>query len=189
MEGVIRDVAYEEERGKEKRRKHGRPVLNDPPGTDEAETCYERQGGQSVEQGVECWKKKQVRTCNVGGRMIINQPAKEQAREGADSQNREDYTDWRTFVIACRRRHLLKSKQHGFPSSEDAMKRYFVPNLQAKGRIVRGFVSLIFLLAAVSTFPLSAPLSLLLLASGLFALFEALRGWCVLRACGLRTKI
>jgi hypothetical protein len=54
---------------------------------------------------------------------------------------------------------------------------------------VRGFVSVIFVLAAASTFPLSVPLSLLLLASGLFALFEALRGWCVLRACGLKTRI
>jgi hypothetical protein len=69
------------------------------------------------------------------------------------------------------------------------MKRYFVPNLQAKGRIARGFVSVIFLLAAVTTFPFLVPLSLLLLASGLFALFEAVRGWCVLRAFGIRTKI
>jgi hypothetical protein len=68
-------------------------------------------------------------------------------------------------------------------------KRYFAPNLEAKGRIVRGFVSVIFLLAAVVAFPLSVLLGLLLLASGIFALFEALRGWCVLRACGIKTKI
>jgi uncharacterized membrane protein len=24
--------------------------------------------------------------------------------------------------------------------------------------------------------------------SGIFALYEALRGWCVLRACGIKTK-
>ena len=31
-------------------------------------------------------------------------------------------------------------------------------------------------------------LSLVLLASGAFVLFEALRGWCALRACGIKTK-
>jgi archaellum biogenesis protein FlaJ (TadC family) len=69
------------------------------------------------------------------------------------------------------------------------MKRYFAPNLQIKGRIARGFVSVIFLLAAVVIFPLSVLLGVLLLVSGLFALFEALRGWCVLRACGIKIKI
>jgi len=25
--------------------------------------------------------------------------------------------------------------------------------------------------------------------AGLFAIFESIRGWCVLRACGIRTKV
>lgn len=69
------------------------------------------------------------------------------------------------------------------------MKKFFVPNLQTKGRIARGLVSVILLAAALVCFPLSALFGLLLLISGLFVLFEALRGWCVLRACGIRTKI
>lgn len=31
-------------------------------------------------------------------------------------------------------------------------------------------------------------LGILLIASAAFLLFEALRGWCALRACGVRTK-
>jgi len=69
------------------------------------------------------------------------------------------------------------------------MKKFFVPNLQTKGRIARGLVSVIFLATALVCFPLSALFGLLLLISGLFVLFEALRGWCALRACGIRTKI
>lgn len=30
---------------------------------------------------------------------------------------------------------------------------------------------------------------LLLVGFGLFAIFEALRGWCLVRACGMRTKL
>lgn len=33
-----------------------------------------------------------------------------------------------------------------------------------------------------------AVLGLVLLVSAAFVLFEALRGWCVLRACGIKTK-
>ena len=45
VEGVIGDVADEENGGKDKRRKHGRPVLADAPGTDEGETRDEGDGG------------------------------------------------------------------------------------------------------------------------------------------------
>lgn len=31
-------------------------------------------------------------------------------------------------------------------------------------------------------------LGLLFVAAGLFAIFEAVRGWCIVRACGIRTK-
>ena len=30
---------------------------------------------------------------------------------------------------------------------------------------------------------------LILVAAGLFAIFEAVRGWCLLRACGVKTKV
>ena len=34
-----------------------------------------------------------------------------------------------------------------------------------------------------------ATVGVVLLASGLFVLFESLRGWCALRACGIKTKL
>jgi hypothetical protein len=50
-------------------------------------------------------------------------------------------------------------------------------------------MAIVFLVTALLILPLSLPLSLLLLLSGLFVLFEAIRGWCVLRACGIRTRL
>jgi hypothetical protein len=32
-------------------------------------------------------------------------------------------------------------------------------------------------------------LGLVFVAAGLFAIYEALRGWCLARACGIKTKI
>lgn len=66
---------------------------------------------------------------------------------------------------------------------------FLTPNIERKGRIVRG-VSALFLLAGagylftVHWFP-----ALILTLAGLFVLFEALRGWCVLRACKLKTPL
>lgn len=56
VEGVIGDVGDEENGGKDKRREHGRPVLADALGADEAKTNDEGDGGEGVEQGVECRK-------------------------------------------------------------------------------------------------------------------------------------
>jgi hypothetical protein len=69
------------------------------------------------------------------------------------------------------------------------MKSYFARNIETKGRVVRGLAALVLLLTAIVSFQLSIFLCLISLASGLFVLFEALRGWCVLRACGVKTKM
>lgn len=69
------------------------------------------------------------------------------------------------------------------------MKNYFSPNISNKGRLVRGLVALALLVGAGFGFLLSVWLGAALLASGAVALFEALRGWCALRACGIKTKI
>ena len=60
VEGVIGDVGDEENGGEDKRREHGRPVLADTLGADEAETGDEGDGREGVEEGVECRKEKQV---------------------------------------------------------------------------------------------------------------------------------
>ncbi len=60
-------------------------------------------------------------------------------------------------------------------------------NIDATGRAARGGISIIFLLAAGVLVPYSAPLAVIFLLFGLFTLFEALRGWCAVRACGFKT--
>ena len=69
------------------------------------------------------------------------------------------------------------------------MKRLFSPNIDNKGRIMRGLGALGLLVGAGFGFTSSVWLGVVLLVSGVFVAFEALRGWCVLRACGIRTKL
>lgn len=69
------------------------------------------------------------------------------------------------------------------------MKPFFSPNIDKRGRWFRGAGAVALLAGAVFGFQVSPWLGLALLASGGFALFEALRGWCVLRACGIKTRL
>lgn len=62
-------------------------------------------------------------------------------------------------------------------------------NIDKTGRLARGGISVIFLLGAGVLFSYVVPLALVFLAVGLFTLFEALRGWCAVRACGIKTRI
>jgi hypothetical protein len=67
--------------------------------------------------------------------------------------------------------------------------KFFSRNIDHRGRLVRGACALALLIGAGFGFFASVWLGLVLAAAGLFALFEALRGWCVLRACGLKTRL
>ena len=69
------------------------------------------------------------------------------------------------------------------------MKSFLSPNIDNKGRLVRGVCALALLVGAVFGFTVSVWLGLVLVASGLFVAFEALHGWCFLRACGIKTKL
>ena len=69
------------------------------------------------------------------------------------------------------------------------MKRFFARNLDGKGRIVRGLMGLALLVGAAFSFGQSPWLGILLAAAGFFGLFEAARGWCFARACGIRTRL
>jgi hypothetical protein len=62
-------------------------------------------------------------------------------------------------------------------------------NLEQKGRAIRGITAVATAAGAVAGFLLGWPaaLVLLLLAVGAFTAFEAAAGWCVLRACGVKT--
>ncbi|NJK92992.1 MAG: hypothetical protein HC904_14935 [Blastochloris sp.] len=68
---------------------------------------------------------------------------------------------------------------------------FFTPNIGTPGRLLRaGGSLLLFLLTALCWFLNFPPLlTLALFLAALFTAFEALRGWCIARACGIKTKL
>ena len=62
------------------------------------------------------------------------------------------------------------------------------PNLDTKGRVIRGIGALILGIASGLTWSHSLTGGIALAASAVFVAFEAARGWCALRACGVKTK-
>jgi hypothetical protein len=69
------------------------------------------------------------------------------------------------------------------------MKPLFPRNISNTGRLVRGLGALVLLIGAGFGFLASVWLGAGLAVSGVLVLFEALRGWCALRACGLKTRL
>jgi hypothetical protein len=67
--------------------------------------------------------------------------------------------------------------------------RFFKPNLDRHGRFARGVIGTICLIAGIIIVDYVFWLGIFFVAAGLFAIFESLRGWCVMRACGIKTKI
>jgi hypothetical protein len=69
------------------------------------------------------------------------------------------------------------------------MSRFFARNIDWRGRLARGLGGLAMMGGAVfihADWPWPA---LILGITGMFGLFEALRGWCLLRACGMNTRL
>jgi hypothetical protein len=64
----------------------------------------------------------------------------------------------------------------------------FRPNLARAGRVIRGGLGAVLVVAGFIALRFHILASVGLWLAGVFALFEALRGWCVMRACGIRTK-
>ena len=69
------------------------------------------------------------------------------------------------------------------------MSKFFRPNIQRNGRIARGVIGSVCLIAGIILVDFNLWLGLVFVAAGLFAIYEALRGWCLARACGIKTKI
>ena len=68
------------------------------------------------------------------------------------------------------------------------MSRFFQPNISHCGRLARGVIGALCLIAGIIVVDYQLWLGLVFVAAGLFAIFESLRGWCLVRACGLKTK-
>jgi hypothetical protein len=68
------------------------------------------------------------------------------------------------------------------------MNRFFSRNLDFRGRMARGVIGTICLIAGIVIVDYSLRFGLVFVAAGLFAMFEAIRGWCIARACGIKTK-
>ena len=71
------------------------------------------------------------------------------------------------------------------------------PNIDRKGRITRAITGLLCIVFGLAVWLIQWPetltyrwiVSLAAVAVGAFQLFEAKRGWCVARACGLKTPM
>jgi hypothetical protein len=67
--------------------------------------------------------------------------------------------------------------------------RFFKPNISRHGRIARGVIGALCLVAGIIIAGDYSLWGLILVAAGLFAIFEAISKWCLIRACGIKTKI
>lgn len=63
------------------------------------------------------------------------------------------------------------------------------PNITTTGRAVRAAIGLACLARAWATFDSGWMRSAVWVLVGLFVLYEAKRGWCLGRACGLKTPL
>ena len=53
--------------------------------------------------------------------------------------------------------------------------------------MARGVIGALCLITGIIVVDYALWLGLIFVAAGLFALFEAIRGWCIARACGIKT--
>ena len=69
------------------------------------------------------------------------------------------------------------------------MRNFFARNIDRRGRIARALWGLALIVAGFLVLARSGWIGIALLAAGGFALYEAARGWCLMRACGIKTKL
>jgi hypothetical protein len=68
------------------------------------------------------------------------------------------------------------------------MKKFFATNIDGRGRLIRGVLGAALVIAGVVVCNYQIIAAVALILAGGFCLFEAVRGWCVMRACGVRTR-
>jgi hypothetical protein len=69
------------------------------------------------------------------------------------------------------------------------MKTFFSPNIDSRGRVIRGVLGGLLVIGGIVVCGHHLWLGIVLILSGGFCLFEAVRGWCVMRACGIKTRM
>jgi len=69
------------------------------------------------------------------------------------------------------------------------MGNFFARNINRTGRIVRAVWGIALIVAGILLSGRSGWACIFLVAFGVFALYEAARGWCLMRACGIKTKL
>jgi hypothetical protein len=70
------------------------------------------------------------------------------------------------------------------------MRKFFTPNITGAGRIARAlFATLLLVGGILAVVNEIVWLGVLLFLAAAFVFFEAARGWCVMRACGIKTKM
>ena len=69
------------------------------------------------------------------------------------------------------------------------MAGFFKQNISFQGRIARGITGSVLLIVGIILADVTLWATIPLVVIGLFCMFEAVRGWCFLRACGIRTKV
>jgi hypothetical protein len=68
------------------------------------------------------------------------------------------------------------------------MKNFFRPNLQSRGRWIRGLAGAGCVAGGVWFWSEQQLLAIVSFLVGGFCLFQASRGWCLARACGVKTR-
>ena len=69
------------------------------------------------------------------------------------------------------------------------MVRFFKPNIDRPGRIARAIYGVACISAGIFAFDWKLWMAVLLFIAGAIGIFEALRGWCIMRACGVKTRM
>ena len=69
------------------------------------------------------------------------------------------------------------------------MSNFFASNIDRRGRIARAIWGVACIIGGIFLVRYSWWAFGILLAAGIFALYEAFRGWCLMRACGIKTKL
>jgi hypothetical protein len=69
------------------------------------------------------------------------------------------------------------------------MRNFFARNIDRRGRVVRAVWGLALIVTGIVLAARSGWACFLLVVFGVFALYEAARGWCVMRACGIKTRL